>query len=452
MSSCWMSVLHDRASCAACSAPLSPSRVLVASPCNSDNASSPSVVPPEADFSTAGCDVGRTLADDVSPFSNGFLLSEDVTVGATSPLTTAATSLVHLCGMNNSTTAAASASNSATNTHDTTTTKGGWDSCTASVSVLHAASAESTTDVWPTRATTTVDVDETSLSTPNLSDDASAPVVTAAETGELCVAHTGGGHEVPSSCCCPCSPSTSTLSFQQQQKILSAPLRLHWCCAAHWRAVRRMERGVQAPVGMLADAAVDVYCIPAHVKRQRRDVHLAADGKAVVASFPILTLPSSIAVAALPQLASLPCCEYCGATLDAVDEEEQDEDAPRAVPQSRGHGSPRFGKSRLSARTTAPAPQRRPVARHALARHGSARGGSASMTAAMRKQQHQPFTLVAGRIKLLNPASVSNNASLPSTNALAGLDRVESMPAVAAGMARASSFRDAAMLAALEMF
>lgn len=42
--------------------------------------------------------------------------------------------------------------------------------------------------------------------------------------------------------------------------ITHVPLRIHWCCASHWRAVQRTERGAQ---WALDGQQSDVYCVPA---------------------------------------------------------------------------------------------------------------------------------------------------------------------------------------------
>ncbi|GET86784.1 hypothetical protein, unknown function [Leishmania tarentolae] len=51
------------------------------------------------------------------------------------------------------------------------------------------------------------------------------------------------------------------------------PMRIHWCCAAHWRAVQRTERGAQ----WAADGApADVYCVPAHLHATREQRSFSA--------------------------------------------------------------------------------------------------------------------------------------------------------------------------------
>ncbi|KAG5484486.1 hypothetical protein LSCM1_07856 [Leishmania martiniquensis] len=69
----------------------------------------------------------------------------------------------------------------------------------------------------------------------------------------------------------PLSPELEVLATAPAHLVGRVPVRIHWCCATHWRAVRRTERGAQWAVD---GAHADVYCVPAHLhaKRERRSL------------------------------------------------------------------------------------------------------------------------------------------------------------------------------------
>ncbi|CBZ24640.1 hypothetical protein, unknown function [Leishmania mexicana MHOM/GT/2001/U1103] len=69
----------------------------------------------------------------------------------------------------------------------------------------------------------------------------------------------------------PLCPEFEVLATVPAPLVERVPMRIHWCCAAHWRAVQRTERGAQWAVD---GAPADVYCVPAHrhAKRERRSL------------------------------------------------------------------------------------------------------------------------------------------------------------------------------------
>ncbi|CAG9570455.1 hypothetical protein LMJF_12_0480 [Leishmania major strain Friedlin] len=69
----------------------------------------------------------------------------------------------------------------------------------------------------------------------------------------------------------PLCPKFEVLATVPAPLVGRVPIRIHWCCAAHWRAVQRTERGAQWAVD---GAPADVYCVPAHrnAKRERRSL------------------------------------------------------------------------------------------------------------------------------------------------------------------------------------
>ncbi|CBZ32449.1 hypothetical protein, unknown function [Leishmania donovani] len=69
----------------------------------------------------------------------------------------------------------------------------------------------------------------------------------------------------------PLCPEFEVLATVPAPLVGRVPMRIHWCCAAHWRAVQRTERGAQWAVD---GAPADVYCVPTHLnaKRGRRSL------------------------------------------------------------------------------------------------------------------------------------------------------------------------------------
>lgn len=385
------------------------------------------------------CHASSAHTEAITPFSNGLVLSEDATVGVSSPLTTAATSLLHIADLrvgeastgvmgylgNRSTTTTTTTTSPGTRTMlevpsycarlgefgtptSTTTTSAvtaaypGGAAGVSGVSVLHTATA-SASDLPPATCAGATAVQAPSLfmqamgasDGPVLATPLSQPLdthTTIASTGAGAAAlvSRGAAGRVTGDAATAVSPTavhhcrsssgnsrsgegvrdTSSPSPRGPARV---PLRLHWCCVAHWRAVRRMERGVQAPaavpavdeVNAEADAtscaARDVYCVPAQVKRERTDgpgsavaiplsavrvsdtsVHLTPEENTTTL-LSVRTLPSFIAVSAAslpgtPATAAVDVahadaekeetlhCEFCGHAIEAyADADVEDE-------------------------------------------------------------------------------------------------------------------------------
>ncbi|KAG5484871.1 hypothetical protein LSCM4_07643 [Leishmania orientalis] len=183
----------------------------------------------------------------------------------------------------------------------------------------------------------------------------------------------------------PLSPELEVLATAPALLVGRVPVRIHWCCATHWRAVQRTERGAQWAVD---GAHADVYCVPAHLhgKRERRSLSNSgvetkseserhgravlrtgentrrlseAAGEAKQQHFEARALPASMAVpdstlcaasrdaaerekdgllrtrSVLPQAncrtcAEIPTCEFCGREVETYDCDESDDKATEA--------------------------------------------------------------------------------------------------------------------------
>ncbi|KPI86982.1 hypothetical protein ABL78_3935 [Leptomonas seymouri] len=330
------------------------------------------------------CDVCGPHTEDISPFSNDFLLSEDATAVAACEMTTATASLMHMPGwMNSSVTAVTSTSTSigaaglvmpvdavgravagAGQLFATTTTAHSSDS-SASTSVLHTAVA-ATSSTQLTHTVTMTDErreeDERFNSSPSLLVPEGISLATPIPFDE--VAATLSIEQQPTSTDnevfgvadwerLPPPHHTVPVAAVPSLQLARTPLRIHWCCAAHWRAVRRMERGVQAPVAVPSavhggsGAAQDVYCVLARERRLSKDQKIDKNeddtllpamrlgdasvhpwrGKAVAsAALAVRTLPSP-----MPLPASTLCCaealrcEFCTREVEACGGTGEDE-------------------------------------------------------------------------------------------------------------------------------
>nr|CCM13759.1 hypothetical protein, unknown function [Leishmania guyanensis] len=118
------------------------------------------------------------------------------------------------------------------------------------------------------------------------------------------------------------------------------PVRIHWCCAAHWRAVQRTERGAQWPVD---GAHADVYCVPAHLhaKQERRSLSAscaettsevgrrggvvlrAGEGTRWLSESEDAVASKHLEVQTFPPSISLPTSALCVASHDSTEREKQ---------------------------------------------------------------------------------------------------------------------------------
>ncbi|KPA75768.1 hypothetical protein ABB37_08303 [Leptomonas pyrrhocoris] len=474
------------------------------------NGTNSSAVSGEMDFS--GCHTGGPHTDDLSPFSNGLFLSDGVTVGATSRATTAVTTATSLTAdaitrtgvteldtlneVSGHAAAAAGADQlrfsppaSAMATMAVAAVVASHEHVSrTSTSVLHTAVA-AVSDTPPAYTTTTTTEERggegacegfhdspsmpgpvvgpwgTALATPIPSDDAAATtdsvtLLPVSTDEESCAVH-GRQDSVN-----PAAAAAAAASFLGSQHFARAPLRVHWCCAAHWRAVHRMERGVQAPAAVpatdsdddVSSAAQDVYCVPAHVKRPLKDhgadvrvsetlLHLwpeedEAEGHRVTLA--VRTLPSFIAVSTSAlQRTELPRCEFCGreavpcATADDEKRGEEEKNGQAGLRGSAGAPVP----MRCGTGAVPPSSSPRVTKGPSLLRSGS--------TPCQRPLHPSNATPTAN---FSNRTSVSTPMPLSSSTSSMSLWWVEGVCAECTAATCATSLRDAAMLAAVAMF
>lgn len=479
----------------------------------------------ETDFSA--CQVFDQHTDDISPSSHGFLLSEDVTVGALSPATTAMTSLLQPPGLNNSVTmtttttitttaattptivattnASASAAgygavneamDNAMSEQFFTTTGTRADISVTPLSVLHcavaaatdlpslpqapseaeaaAAAAAAAMDTRPEVTTLAKSVSSKDIPQPNSTDDeAEADIQTAVgRDGSETHVHCSRGHRSTS--------ATAAARHHQHHchdhcDLQPGSLQVHWCCPAHWRAARRMERGVQAPAavtmgeteedgdgrGGAAVAMRDVYCVLAQAKRPRRDegsdgdvatprparvsettIHLCPRhrSKIAAAQLAVRSLPPSVAVSVPSAAAPLPRCEFCGkavALLRDDDDETTDEKvrcgtAPPAKAVARDDDTADASPTKL---------------RRLRGRAGVLSSSSSSVSPRKAAQPRIAASNASMHGSCTTSGGVSTRMPLSSLDSSASLDGAEA----GACAACSSSLRDAAMLAAVTM-